>query len=88
MTDEEFKKAIIEEIHRPVGSQNTRAILIEFKEGGGEQARAYEMLCGILLEMREAGVEEEVDDALLDTLDSVGGYIAPAYRIWPHLLDV
>lgn len=88
MTDDEFKKAIIEEIHKPLLSQDTRKILVEFKEGDGKQARAYEILMGILLEMREAGVEEEVDDALTDTMDSVVGDIAPAYRIWPDRLDI
>lgn len=87
MTDEEFRKSVIEEIHKPLLSQDTRKILVEFKEGGGKQAKAYEILMGVLLEKREAGVEEKVDDALLDIIDGVIGDIAPSFRVWPDRLE-
>ena len=65
----------------------TRNILVRYRDGGGEQGQAYEILDGILTEFRQAGVQEEVEDALLDTMDSVVGDIAPSYRLWPDRLE-
>ena len=85
MTDEEFRKAIVEALHEgpPFATYD---LLVRYRDSGGQQARAYEILKGILLEWRDAGIEEELDDELLDTMEAVIGDIAPSYRLWPNRL--
>ena len=86
MTDDEFKKAIIEAIHAtPKG--NTHDLLIRYRDSGGSQATAYRLCVEILSEIRAMGVPEDIDDALLDTMDGVIGDIAPSYRVWPDRLE-
>jgi hypothetical protein len=86
MTDEEFRKAIVEALYAGPPFW-TRDILVRYKDGGGAQAQAYEILMGILTEFREAGVPEEIDDALLDTMEGVVGDVSPKSRVWPNRLE-
>ena len=86
MTDDEFRKAIIEALYAGPPFE-TYDILVRYRDGGGEQVRAYEILDGILNEIREARVAEEVEDALLDTMDGVVGSVARDVRVWPNRLD-
>ena len=83
MTNEEFRNAIIEALRTdpPLESYD---ILVSYKDGGGEQAKAYEILMGILIEYQESGVEEAVVDELCDIMDCVAG--ETANRVWPRHL--
>jgi len=83
MTNEEFRKAIIEALYAGPPS-DTYDVLVGYKDSGGEQARAYEILMEILMELRESGVDEAIDDDLTDTMDSVVG--DTALRVWPERL--
>lgn len=85
MTNEEFRKAIIEALYAgpPFDTYN---ILVEYRNGGGKQAKAHEILKEMLFEVREAEVEEKVEDAVLDTMEHVVGDVAPYIRVWPDRL--
>lgn len=73
----------MEEIRKPLLSQDTHRILVEFKESGGTQQMAIEILDGILSEIRAAEVDELVDDFLLETMDIAVGWCASSLKVWP-----
>lgn len=86
MTDEEFRQALLNAFCAGPPFE-TYELLVRYRDSGGQQAKAYEILLGIINEVREAGVNEDVEDAIVDVGDAIVGDIARTHRIWPDRLE-
>jgi hypothetical protein len=56
------------------------AILNDFKNLGGTQAEALE----VLEQLRSESQDEETEDYILDMMDIAAGWCAVKFRVWPE----
>jgi hypothetical protein len=72
----DLRRLLIEAIGRRAPLQDLHALLVAFKNQGGGQQEAHDLLES----MRIDASEEE--DVILELMDFVVGYCSPSWRIW------